>query len=281
MSGTKGNTNTRETSRRVCPEAKKPSAANLEASMDDGDISFEESVANTVSKTVTEKIGALMEQKFTELHSSLDKLSSRVEDNVKRITEAENRISDGEDRTTTLENKLTELEQRVKILTDRAEDSENRSRRDNIRILGLKEGTEGNQAVRFFGSWLPDVLGLETKRGLIKIDRAYRSLGPPKKNYNRPVIIKLHNFSDKQQILAAVRKKGEIIYQGDKINIRQDLSTQVRESRRQFNGVCERLIQRGLRFQMRYPASLCFIFNGEERSFKSPREAEEFLSKNG
>ncbi|CAM4683952.1 unnamed protein product [Leuciscus chuanchicus] len=215
MSGTKGNTNTRETLRRVRPEAKKPSAANLEASMDDDDISFEESVANTVSKTVTEKIGALMEQKFTELHSTLDKLSSRVEDNVKRITEAENRISDGEDRTTTLENKLTELEQRVKILTDRAEDSENRSRRDNIRILGLKEGTEGNQAVRFFGSWLPEV----------------------------------------------------------------------RESRRQFNGVCERLcerlIQRGLRFQMRYPASLCFIFNGEERSFKSPREAEEFLSKNG
>lgn len=248
--------------------------------MDDS-MSFEESVANTVSKTVTEKIGTLMEKKFTELHSILDKLSSRVEDNTKRITETENRISDDEDRITTLENKLAELEQRVKILTDRAEDSENRSRRENIRIIGLKEGAEGNQAVRFFETWLPDTLGLETKRGSIKIDRAHRALGPPKKNYNRPVIIKLHNFSDKQRILAAVRGKGEITYQGNKIYIRQDLSAQVRDARRQFNGVCERLIQRGLRFQMRYPASLCFTFDGEERSFKSPQEAEDFLSKNG
>uniref|UniRef100_A0A673AR91 L1 transposable element RRM domain-containing protein n=1 Tax=Sphaeramia orbicularis TaxID=375764 RepID=A0A673AR91_9TELE len=228
---------------------------------DDNTMSFEESVADTVSKTVTEKIGALMEQKFTELHSTLDKLSSRIEDNTKRITETENRISDGEDHITTLENKLNDLEQRVKILTDRAEDSENRSRRDNIRIIGLKEGAEGNQAVKFFGNWLPDTLGLETKRGSIKIDRAHGALGPAKKNYNRPVIIKLHNF-----------KKGEITYRGEKIHIRQDLSTQVREARRQFNGVCECLIQRGLRFQMRYPATLCFTFNGEERSFKSPRE---------
>ncbi|KAL7381055.1 hypothetical protein ABVT39_027803 [Epinephelus coioides] len=256
MSSTKGNTNPQETSRRARPEAKKLLAANTEASMDDGDsMSFEESVADTVSKTVTEKIGALMEQKFSELHSILDKLSSRVEDNTKRITETENRISDGEDRTTTLEHKLAELEQR--------------------------EGAEGNQAVRFFGTWLPDTLGLETKRGSIKIDWAHRALGPPKKNCNRPVIIKLHNFSDKQWILAAVQEKGEVTYQGNKIYIRQDLSAQVREAWRQFNGVCERLIQRGLRFQMRYLASLCFTFNGEERSFKSPREAEDFLSKNG
>lgn len=79
--------------------------------MDDGNsMSFEENMANIVPKTVSEKIGALMEQKLTELHSILDKLSSRVEDNTKRITETENRISDGQDRTTTLENELAKLE---------------------------------------------------------------------------------------------------------------------------------------------------------------------------
>uniref|UniRef100_A0A672ZD18 L1 transposable element RRM domain-containing protein n=1 Tax=Sphaeramia orbicularis TaxID=375764 RepID=A0A672ZD18_9TELE len=193
---------------------KKPLAANSVASMDDGDnMSFEESVANMVSKTVTEKIGALMKQKFTKL---------------------------------------------VKILTDRAEDSENRSHRDNIRIIGLKEGAEENQAIKFFGNWLPDTLGLETKRGSIKIDWVHRALGLPKKNCNRPVIIKLHYSSDKQWILAAIREKGKITYRGDKIYFRQDLSTQVKEARRQFSGVCEHLIQRGLRFQMRYPATLCF-----------------------
>lgn len=265
---------------RTRQDTKKQLAANMEANMEDGgSTSFEESVANTVSNTVTEQIGALMERKFAELHSTLDKLSRRVEDNTKRITETETRISDGEDRTASLENKLTELEKKVKTLTDRADDSENRSRRDNIRIMGLKEGTEGNQAVRFFETWLPDILGLETKRGSIKIDRAHRALGPPKKNYNRPVIIKLHNFRDKQRIITAVREKREVTFKGDKIYIRQDLSPQVREARRQFNGVCDRLIQRGLRFQMRFPASLCFTLDGEEHSFKNPREAEDFLSR--
>jgi len=92
-------------------QAKKLFVANTEASMEDGDsTSFEENVANTVSKTFTEKIGTLMERKFTELHSTLDKLSCRVEDNTKWITENETWISDGKVRTASLENKLTELE---------------------------------------------------------------------------------------------------------------------------------------------------------------------------
>ena len=277
MSGTKGNTNSREAPHRNRPEAKKSLTANTEASMDDGNsMSFEENVANIVSKTVTEKIRVLMEQKLTEIHPILDKLSSRVEENTKQITETENRISDSEDCTATQENKLAELEQRVRILTDRAEDGMNRSGGDNIRIVGLKEGAEGNQAVKFFGTWLPDTLGLDTKQGSIKIDRAHRASCPPKENYNRPIIIKLHSFSDKQPILAVVQEKGRITYQGDKIYIRQDLSAQVREARRQFNGVCECLIQRGLRFQMCYLASLCFILNGEQCSFKSPWEAGTF-----
>ncbi|AWP09140.1 Hypothetical protein SMAX5B_016615 [Scophthalmus maximus] len=45
------------------------------------------------------------------------------------------------------------------------------------------------------------------------------------------------------------RENGELTYQGSKINMRQAFSTQVRNARRQFNGTCERLIQRGIRFQ--------------------------------
>ncbi len=80
---------------------------------------------------------------------------------------------------TALESQVTELEQKVKTLFDRSEDNENRSRRDNIRIIGLKEGTEG-QASEFFETWLPDILGLEIKRATVKIDRVHRTLGLPK-----------------------------------------------------------------------------------------------------
>ena len=65
----------------------------------------------------------------------------------KRITEAESRISKGEDRTMSLENRVAELEQKVKFLPDRTEDSENRSRGENIRVTSLKDGTVGRHAI--------------------------------------------------------------------------------------------------------------------------------------
>uniref|UniRef100_A0A3P9M7X3 L1 transposable element RRM domain-containing protein n=1 Tax=Oryzias latipes TaxID=8090 RepID=A0A3P9M7X3_ORYLA len=194
---------------------------------------------------------------------------------ILQITESENRISEDEDRITSLENQVSELQQKVKTLTERCDDGENRSRRENIRIIGLKEGSEGQSSVTFFESWLPEVLGMETKRGVIKLDRAHRALGPPKEDRCRPVIIKLHNFTDKQRILTAAREKGQIIYKGSRIYIRQDFSAQVREARQKFNGTCQRLIKGGVRFSMRYPATLCFSLKGAERSFRSAQAAEE------
>uniref|UniRef100_A0A3P9K013 L1 transposable element RRM domain-containing protein n=1 Tax=Oryzias latipes TaxID=8090 RepID=A0A3P9K013_ORYLA len=242
---------------------------------------LESSAAASIAQTVTERIGELMEEKFLDLRSTLDRLNGRIDDNTRRITESENRISEDEDRITSLENQVSELQQKVKTLTERCDDGENRSRRENIRIIGLKEGSEGQSSVTFFESWLPEVLGMETKRGVIKLDRAHRALGPPKEDRCRPVIIKLHNFTDKQRILTAAREKGEIIYKGSRIYIRQDFSAQVREARQKFNGTCQRLIKGGVRFSMRYPATLCFSLKGAERSFRSAQAAEEFLDKNG
>ena len=58
--------------------------------------------------------------------------------------------------------------------------------------------------------------------GTVKIDRAHRALSPPKKNYHQLVVVKLHNFIDKQHIFATAREKGELIYQGSKIHICHD-----------------------------------------------------------
>ena len=76
MSNAKGNTSQAVPASHILvqtrQEAKKLLTANTKASMDDGDnTSFEENIANTVSKTGTKKIVALMERKFTELHSTL------------------------------------------------------------------------------------------------------------------------------------------------------------------------------------------------------------------
>ena len=140
MSVKEGYSNLRETQRRTRSEAKKAHVPCADSMEDDEGEPIEANVASVIAQDVTEKISALKEQKFSELQSTLDRLNNRIEENTTRLTETESRISEGEDRTTSLESRVTELERKVKTLTDRVEDSENRSRRENIRVVGLKEG---------------------------------------------------------------------------------------------------------------------------------------------
>lgn len=230
-------------------------------------------LALEISQHVAEKISAMMDKKFGDLSTKLDNITTRLESNTKRITEAESRVSDVEDSVSAMEFRLKELETQVCTLTERSIDMEGRSRRDNILILNLKEEAEGDQPITFFEKWLPTLLNLETKRGIIKIDRAHRSLGAPKPNRSRAVIIKLHNSRDKMRILSAAKKSSPLKHGGKTIYIRQDLANGVKERRRAFNGVCQRLIDMNIRFSMRFPATLCFSHGGESHSFNSPKDA--------
>lgn len=230
-----------------------------------------------LAQEVTESIGKMLEEKLASFTKALEVLTTRVEGNNKRLDEAEGRVSTLEDMLGTTENKLREVEKKLQILTEKADDMENRTRRDNIRVIGLKEGVEGEQPVAFFQRWLPKILNLDTKRGIIKIDRAHRGLGPARGDRPRPVIIKLHNPSDKQQIMAVLRERRQLTHEGQKLYLQQDFSAAVKEKRRSFNKVCERLIGLNIRFVMRFPAVLSFTYNGEKHAFQSPRAAEAFV----
>lgn len=56
---------------------------------------------------------------------------------------------------------------------------------ESLSLVALREEAEGEQpvaffehSVAFFEHWLPKILNLDTKRGIIKMDRAYRGVGP-------------------------------------------------------------------------------------------------------
>ena len=96
----------------------------------------------------------------------------------KHRVEAENRISNAEDVSASLETRLTDAGGKLDALTYRMDEQEVRSRRDNIGIIGVKEGIEGRNA--FFETWLPKVLNLEAKKSRIHLDRCHRGFGRPK-----------------------------------------------------------------------------------------------------
>ncbi|KAK3527779.1 hypothetical protein QTP86_006771 [Hemibagrus guttatus] len=160
-----------------------------------------------LTREVLECIGKVLDEKLSTFTHVLDAVSLHVEDNTKRITEMERQVSDTEDNVTVTENKLREAEKLIQKLYEKVDDLENKARWDNNQVLGLKEGSEGSQPVAFFSSWLPKVLGLDTTKGHIKVDSVHRSLGPQRRDRPRPVLIKLHNFSDKQHIMSAIKAK--------------------------------------------------------------------------
>lgn len=119
-------------------------------------------------KAITEKLINIIDEKLKTFSTTLVTIETKLDVNVKRIEEGEKCISTAEDSMLTVS--LTTLEKTVENRTETLSNFKNRSRRGNINISNLREGTEVVSPIQFFGTWLPTLLGLETKKGIMKID---------------------------------------------------------------------------------------------------------------
>uniref|UniRef100_A0A3B4WX50 L1 transposable element RRM domain-containing protein n=1 Tax=Seriola lalandi dorsalis TaxID=1841481 RepID=A0A3B4WX50_SERLL len=167
----------------------------------------------------------------------------------------------------TVQARVRGLENQIQRMAELIDDLENRGRRKNLRVIGLPEDVEGTNPTKFFASWIPNLLELETKAGRVKIERAHRTLAPkPGPNQRpRPVLIRFHNFVDKQRVLDAARRKGIVKYQESSIMFFQDLSASILRKRKGFEDVKKRLRDIGAKYMMLYPATLKIIHDGEAR----------------
>ena len=240
----------------------------------------------SLSNDIAKQVGALLEVKLAQIFETLDAVSIRL-GNIdkrlggvdKRVEATETRISATEDDVNKLKVRLDTAEKNISALVLKTDDLESRSRCDNIRIFGLKEGIEGRQPIDFFKTWLAEALDLDTKHGAVKLDRAHRTPGAPRgDNKPRVVVVKLHNYADKTKVLAAYKAKQPLIYDGVPVYIRQDLSQGVIQQRRSFNGVCNFLIKNNIRFHMALPATLLFSHGGVKYSFTNAEEAQALLN---
>lgn len=228
---------------------------------------------------ITANITKVIDEKLGPLSQTLQAHAQQLNKLEERTAEAENRISAAEHVSETAEMRIQALENQVQSMAEHIDDLENRGRRKNIRLIGLPEDAEGSNATKFFESWIPSLLGLETKAGRVKIERAHRTLAPkPGSNQRpRPVIIRFHNFADKQRVLDAARRIGNVKYQESNIMFFQDLSAAVLRRRKGFDEVKRCLREIGAKYMMLYPASLKIIHDGEARSFDSPAKAKAFV----
>lgn len=150
----------------------------------EGNVSEGESSVGVIAaalKEFREIIGSVKQELISQMsdlrnsiQGSIDTLTMSVSSMQGWISVAEQRISDVEDTVSGNEQSLSLLKKDNKVLRNKLEHIENYNRRNNIRLIGLREGDEGRDTVKFFKTWLLSVLGEENFGAPLDIERAHR-----------------------------------------------------------------------------------------------------------
>uniref|UniRef100_A0A3P9KZG4 L1 transposable element RRM domain-containing protein n=1 Tax=Oryzias latipes TaxID=8090 RepID=A0A3P9KZG4_ORYLA len=223
-----------------------------------------------------------METIRAEFTGRVDKLTAAQKEAAKTQDDMEKSLNDMSDRVVAFEKSYQVLVDDNKRLADKCSDLENRSHRQNIRIVGIAEGIEANDANKFEARFLGEVLGEENFNRAILIDKAHRSLAPKPRIGEKPpaIIARLHYLSDKENIMSLSRAKGKLSFEGSPVHIFPDVSPEVGRQRAAFNQVKAKLRSAGIPHSMQFPARLVLTLDGMQHVFKDPPSAERFIRSN-
>ncbi|CAL9706579.1 unnamed protein product [Knipowitschia caucasica] len=213
-----------------------------------------------------------------ELTGELAKLSNKQAEATRQMEDMGNTLSDTIDRVAALEHNQQLMTKKCKTLQEKCADFENRSRRCNLRFVGVVEDSEKGNMLTFLPVFIREILGRENFDSPLVIDRAHRSLGPKPASTDRPrsIVACFHYFSDRQKILDLAKSKGKLVYDGRQVHIFPDMTPEVGKMRAAFNDIKRKLRDAGVSYSLFFPAKLVVTVKGERHSFDSPQAAESF-----
>lgn len=261
----------------VCPADESP-----------GTVTCLQTMLDSVKNEICQKIDSLssdLRPEITTVRSDvkgwLEPLQQMVEANTSTIKELERSSSDHSDRFTELGNLITSLSEHVTHLDSKCEDLEGRSRRNNIRLVGLAEGCEGSRPTEYVAQLLQEILHLQDKPLL---DRAHRTLRekPKKGEPPRPFVIRVHFFHVRTEILQRAADLSPLYYSGKRLSIFADYTTAVAKKRASFRDV-KRILHScpGVKFGLLFPAVLRITLpDGVSHKFTEPSAALNFVRSN-
>ncbi|KAE8278690.1 hypothetical protein D5F01_LYC23607 [Larimichthys crocea] len=177
-----------------------------------------------------------------------------------RLDEAEGRIEKAEERIQNTEDVITAMLKLHTKLEDKLLDLKSRSRRKNIRIYGVPEGSEKESTtmISFVENLLHEGLELTHDMPNLQIERAHRSLGPqpPGDAPPRSIAIKCLSFKTKETLLPKAWQKKWFTWQENCINLDHDYPPLILKKRREYTEIHKIRKENGVQFQTLFPARL-------------------------
>lgn len=217
--------------------------------------------------------------KIEQIQSEMGLIRRDMDKYRDRLTEAERRVGENEDEIRDHGASIRILQVKMKTLELRAEDQENRNRRNNLRLVGLPEGREGRDPEAYTEQLLRNLLPQAPFSAHFAVERAHRmpsTRGPPG-TPPRTFIFRLLNFRDRDLILREARKVGELRTENAKIMLFPDYSVETQRQRRTFDQVKAQMRVKGLKYSMLFPARLRVVDGETTKFFTSPEEAARWL----
>ncbi|KTG38009.1 hypothetical protein cypCar_00036760, partial [Cyprinus carpio] len=223
-------------------------------------------------------ISSLREETKADIHAIHDELAVELArlrltqaETVSNVEEMGNTLSKMMDRVTALEQSHQVIAKECKKLQDKCLDLENRSRRQNLHLVGIKEGAEGGNITRFLTEFFPEVLGAEIFDSPVMIDSLHRTLAlrPAAGETPRAILVRLHYYTDNFKILDLGKAKGSLMYKGAQVHIFPQMSPEVTKLRAAFNPVKRKLCETNIGYSLFYRARLAITVDGVRHSFDS------------
>ncbi len=158
-------------------------------------------------------------------------------------------------------------------------DMEDKSRRNNIRLVGLPEGMEGSDVAGFLrvnlSRWIPSLRGRD-----IEIDRAHHVYdGRKNSDRLRTLIFRVLIWHDRLEILKGARQAYPVKCTQDNVTLLffPDFSPVTAAKRRKLGSGFEVDDGAWSPALLAYPAVIKLRHGGEQRCFNSLRKAEDFV----
>lgn len=177
-----------------------------------------------------------------------------------RIEHVENKMGDFASTINDLVDANEDREEESAWIKNKIADIEDRSWRNNLKIRGIPESVQTSELRAYvtdlFTAVLPDLTAID-----ITIDRIHRL---PKPTYlpdvvPRDVILRLHFFHVKEQLMQTMRKQENVPSRFQKLQFYADLSQHTLQKRRNLNTITKVLRNHNIPYRWGYPTKISII----------------------
>ncbi|TNN75584.1 LINE-1 type transposase domain-containing protein 1 [Liparis tanakae] len=190
---------------------------------------------------------------LNEVIISNHQIKEALESFSERLSGAESRISSTEDQLSNLANVSATTQRKMLALTRSVETLENQQRRLNARLTPPS------------------------------IDQAFRLPKAAKANkqnlkpFPRAILVKFRWLADRDRVMRAARKKKTLQFEENRVMLFPDLSAEIQQQRRMFDGMKTRLHNLNIEFGLQFPAKMRIYHKGKTLTFLTPSDVEVFL----